>query len=166
MPVCDETALGMRQETGGTISSATIVSYFEAFGDVCVSYFNAHPVKLGRPGKAVEIDEMFLACRKNNKGKLVTHQWCFGEIKRRSNKCFIVAVEQREAATLVPLLRQYNLPGNTIIYNKWAAYNGIQDLPEGYQHLMVNHKLHFIDPLSGACTNAVECFTVVILFYL
>ena len=73
MPVYDQTALGMRQETVGTISSATIVSYFKAFRDVCVSYFNAHPVKLGGPGKVVEIDKMFLACRKNNKGKLVTH---------------------------------------------------------------------------------------------
>ena len=97
-----------------------------------------------------------LARRKNNKGRLVPHQWCFGGIERGSNKCFIVAVEHRDAATLVPLVRQYILPGTTIMSDKWAAYNGIQDLPEGYQHLTVNHKLHFIDPLSGACTNTIE----------
>ena len=39
--------------------------------------------------------------------------------------------------------------------DKWAAYNAIQDLPKEFQHLTVNHKLHFIDPLSGACTNTI-----------
>ena len=33
--------------------------------------------------------------------------------------------------------------------DKWTAYNGIQDLPEGYQYLTVNHKLHLSDPLSS-----------------
>ena len=89
-------------------------------------------------------------------GRLVPRQWCFGGIERGSNKCFIVAVEHRDATTLVPLVQQYILPGTTIISDKWAAYNGIQDLPEGYQHLTVNHKLHFIDLLSGACTNTIE----------
>ena len=156
MRVHYQTALDMRRESGSTISSATIVSYFKAFQDVCVSYFNVHPVKSGKPNKFVEIDETVLARRKNNKGRLVSHQWCFGGIERGSHKCFIVAVEHRNAATLVQLVRQYILLGNTIMLDKWAAYNGIQELPKGHQHLTVNHKLHFIDPLSGACTNIIE----------
>ena len=144
----------MRRETGSTISSATIVSYFKTFRDVCVvSYINAHPVKLGGPSKVVEIDETGLARRKR---RLVAYQWCFGGIERENNKCCIVAVEHRSAATLVPLVRQYILPGTTIMSDKWTAYNGIQDPPERYQHLTVNHELHFIDPLSGACTNTIE----------
>ncbi|VDD91024.1 unnamed protein product [Enterobius vermicularis] len=47
------------------------------------------------------------------------------------NKCFIVAVEHRDAATVVPLVRQYILSDTTVMPDKWAAYNGIQDLPEG-----------------------------------
>ncbi|VDD88175.1 unnamed protein product [Enterobius vermicularis] len=143
-------------KTGSTISSTIIVSYFKAFRYVCVSYFNARPVKLNGPGKVVGIDETVLACRKNNKGKLFPHQWCFGGIGMDSNECFIVAVEYRDAATLVPLVRQYILSGTTVMSDKWAAYDGSQDLPERYQHLTVNHKLHFIDPLSGACTNTIE----------
>ena len=105
MPVYDQIALEMRRETGSTISSATIVSYFKAFRDVCVSYFNTHIVKLGGPGKVVQIDETILARRKNNKGRLIPHQWCFRGIKRGSSKCFLVAVEHRDAAILVPLVR-------------------------------------------------------------
>ena len=120
MPVYDQIALNMRRKTGSTISSATIVSHTKAVRDVCVSYFNVHPVKLGGPAKVVEIDETVLARRKNNKGRLVLHQWCFGGIERRSNKCFIVAVEHRDAAILVPLVRQYILPGTTIMSDKRA----------------------------------------------
>ncbi|VDD85936.1 unnamed protein product [Enterobius vermicularis] len=50
MPVDDQIALDMRRQNGSTISSATIFSYFKPFRDVCISYFNAHSVKLGGPG--------------------------------------------------------------------------------------------------------------------
>ena len=64
MPVYDQTALDTRRESGSTISSATIVSHCKAFRNVCVSYFNAHSVKLGGQGKVVEIDKTVLARRK------------------------------------------------------------------------------------------------------
>ena len=64
MPVYDQTALDMRREIGSTISSATIISYFKTFRDVCVSYFNARLVRLGGPGRVVEIDKTVLARRK------------------------------------------------------------------------------------------------------
>ncbi|VDD95160.1 unnamed protein product [Enterobius vermicularis] len=92
MPLCNQIALDMRQETGSTIISGTVVSYSKALRDVCVSYFNGHPVKLGGP------------------------------------------VEHRDAAALMPLVWQYILPGTTMMSDKWAAYNGIQNLPKGVGH--------------------------------
>ena len=47
------------------------------------------------------------------------------EGSRESNKCFIVAVEHKDAASLVSLVRQYILPGTTVMSDKWAVYNGI-----------------------------------------
>ena len=60
----DQIALDIRHEAGSTVSSATIGSYFKAFWDVCVSYFNAYPFELFEPGKVVKIDETVLARRK------------------------------------------------------------------------------------------------------
>ena len=94
--------------------------------------FNPNPVKLCGPGKVVEVDETVFARRKHNKRRLVPHQWCFRGIGMGSNECFLVAVEHRDAATLLPLVRQYIFLGTTIMSDKWAAYDGSQDLPEGY----------------------------------
>ena len=38
----------------------------------------------------------------------------------------------------------------------WAAYGGIEDLPEGYQHYTVNHSENFVDPETGANTQLIE----------
>ena len=120
IPAYDQAELGIRWETGSTISFATIVSYFKAFRDVCFSCFNAHPVKLGGPRKVIEIDEAVLVCRENSKVRLVPHQRCFGSTERGSNKCSIVAVDRRYAATVVLFVRQSILPVATIMSDKWA----------------------------------------------
>ena len=41
---------------------------------------------------------------------------------------------RRGAATLLPLVRQYVVPGTTIVCDQWGAYSTIKDMPEGYQH--------------------------------
>ena len=48
---------------------------------------------------------------------------------------------QRGAATLLPLIRQYVVPGTTIVSDQWAAYSIIKDMAEGYQHEAVNYSL-------------------------
>lgn len=74
----------------------------------------------------------------------------------------------RNAATLVPLIKKWIRPGTTIVSDCWKAYSGLSK--EGYDHLTVNHSLHFKvrwlyssllspflkDPESGANTNRIE----------
>ena len=81
-------------------------------------------------------------------------QWVFGGYDVATKVGFMVPVDRRDAATLLPIIQKYIAPGTTIISDLWAAYNTIGTL--GYQHLTVNHSLNFVDPTTGACTNHIE----------
>ena len=147
------TAAEIILETGSKLSFHTLVEYMNCFRDVCTKHFRRHLVKIGGPGKVVEIDETLLSSRKYSRGRVVEKQWCFGGIERGTNNCFVVPVERRDAATVLPLIRQYVVPGTTIVSDQWAAYSTIKEMPEGYQHKTVNHSLHFVDPETGAYTS-------------
>ena len=137
----------------GIVGEHTIVDWKNFCRDICLEYFIRNPVVIG-PGQTVEIDECLLVCRKYNVGHLVREQWVFGGYDVATKVGFMVPVDRRDAATLLPIIQQYIAPGTTIISDLWAAYNTIGTL--GYQHLTVNHSLNFVDPTTGACTNHIE----------
>lgn len=66
----------------------------------------------------------------------------------------MVAVENRNRETLTALIKEWVLPGTTIISDHWKAYDHLGE--EGYEHLKVNHSVNFVDPTTGAHTNAIE----------
>ncbi|GFW97317.1 DDE_Tnp_IS1595 domain-containing protein [Trichonephila clavipes] len=67
----------------------------------------------------------------------------------------VVEYSRRESPLCLPeLIREWILPGTTIIPDCWRAYECLSD--EGYRHLTVNHSLTFKDPETGAHTNAIE----------
>ena len=78
-------------------------------------------------------------------------QWVFGGICRESRTCFMVPVEKRDSTTLLEIIQEKIEPGSTIISDCWKSCNCLQE--EGYQHLTVNHSLHFVDPTAKAHTN-------------
>ena len=93
-----------------------------------------------------------------NVSRAITQQWVFGglEVGTPGRKGFLVAVPRRDAATLLPVIQQYVLPGSTIVSDCWRAYNTLPQL--GYQHLTVNHNIQFVNPQNDACTNHIECY--------
>lgn len=131
-------------------------------------------MRVGFGGTHVEIDETLITKRKYNRGRLVREQqWYFGGIERESSRCFIVPVEDRSAATLLPIIEEYVAPCEFVgskgvfsgvltflvahIYSDlWRAYGGIERLPHGYTHWRVNHSQNFIDPATGANTQRIE----------
>ena len=84
--------------------------------------------------------------------------WVFSGVEVGTDNCFleVLPLNHRDAGTLLPLIQQWVLPGSRIVTDQWAAYNGIANLPQGYQHVTVNHSTHFVDPNTGVHTQKVE----------
>ena len=78
--------------------------------------------------------------------------WVFGGMERLTGECFLVEVEHRDAATLLPLIQQYIRPGSVVYSDEWSAYNQLATVA-GCNHQTVNHSLHFVDPNTGAHTQ-------------
>ena len=81
--------------------------------------------------------------------------WVFGGTERITRECFLIEVELRDAATLLPLIQHHIRPGSTIYSDEWKAYSRIT-ATTGMLHETVNHSLHFEDPVTGAHTQSVE----------
>ena len=99
------------------------MDWYNFVRDICAKYFLAHPAVIGGPGAEVEIDESKFGKRKYNCGRVVDEHWVFGEIERGSGKCFLVEVEKRDAATLLPLISQHVRLGSTVLSDEWSPYN-------------------------------------------
>ena len=136
-------------------SEATIVDGKNLVRDNCGEYFVRHPQVIGSVDRVVEIDESARTKRKYHRGRQVSNQWDFGGIDRDSRDFVAVMVDHRDAATLLPIIHQYILPGTTMFSDQWAAYNGIANGPHSqkYVHLTVNQSQNFVDPVTRTHTH-------------
>ncbi|XP_071576627.1 uncharacterized protein [Temnothorax nylanderi] len=139
-------------ETG--VASATITDWFNFCREVCVFWADKYSTKLGGPGHTVEIDETKIGHRKYNRGRLLKGNWIFGGYEQDSKKVFIVPVEDRTEKTLLACIKEWILPGTTIMSDCWKSYNCLSN--EDFQPLTVNHSYNFVDPESGAHTQHIE----------
>ena len=82
--------------------------------------------------------------------------WVLGAIDRQTNNCFLVPCpgNKRDAATLLPIINRWILPGSIVHTDEWSAYNGLT--AAGFTHETVNHSIQFVEPLSGTHTNTQE----------
>ena len=136
-------------------SNTTIVDWCNFAREVCVSVLETDSKPIGGPGTIVEIDESKFGRRKYHRGRRVDGVWVFGGIERgdRGN-CFMVTVEDRSAATLIPIIKKYILPGSKIMSDCWKAYDCLEN--EGYIHGTVNHSIEFINSETGDHTQSIE----------
>ena len=93
----------------------------------------------------MQIDESKFGKRKYHRGHHVEGQWVFGGIEEDSRKCFLVAVEKRDEATLLPIIQKWIEPGTIIVSDCWKAYC----------NRTVNHSKEFVNE-NGDNTNKIE----------
>ena len=125
--------------------------WYNLIRDVCAQYYVDHPNVIGGPGVEVEIDESKFGRRKYHRGRDVEGHWVFGGTKRITGQSFLVEVEKRDAATLLPIISQYIRPGSVVYSDEWRAYSQLGG--QGYDHHTVNHSRNFVDPSTGAHTQ-------------
>lgn len=112
--------------------------------------------KIGGPGHVVEIDEMKIGHTKYNVGRFKDGHWILGMIDAHSKdfRLEIIPNNQRNTATLQPLIQKHVERGSVIMTDSWSAYNNLETL--GYEHLTVNHSQNFVDPQTFANTQTIE----------
>ncbi|GBN24084.1 hypothetical protein AVEN_15284-1 [Araneus ventricosus] len=132
------------------ISSKTATDWASFCREVCQDILIWRSGKIGGPGIVLEIDESKFGKRKYNRGKRVVGRWVFGGVERRTNNCFFVVVENRTSEVLLSVIEEHILPGTTVMSDCRSSYQCLSD--EGFEHLTVNHSMHFVDPDTGAHT--------------
>lgn len=93
--------------------------------------------------------------KENTRSKAIEKSQCFESTGRETNQCFIVLVKRQNAATLLPLTRQYLVPETTIVSEEWAVYSTTKYAAERNQQ-ETNYSFHFSDSEPGAYRNTIS----------
>lgn len=88
--------------------------------------------------------------RKKQKGIMLKDNWCsVAMIGEESRKCFLVAAEKRDEATLLPII-----PSNGLSQAHYSI-RLLESKLHGYVHRIVNQSKEFVDE-DGDNTNKIE----------
>ena len=137
------------------LSKTTLIEWTAYFRDVALHTCFRNSVQIGGPGIEVEIDESKFGKRKYHRGHRVEGKWVFGGRETYDkSKIFMIAVPNRKAATLLPIIKRWIAAGSIIHSDCWKSYNKLSAM--GYTHITVNHSKHFVDEETAACTNRIE----------
>lgn len=140
------------------LSDDTIRDRFNMCRDVCItSLENQYESsgKIGGPGHVVEIDECKIGRRKYHRGRLVDGSWIVGMIDLTGEfRIEVCPGNKRDRMTLAQIIAKHVKPGTVIYTDCWKGYEGLHD--RGYEHLTVNHSMHFRDPETWCDTQKIE----------
>lgn len=135
------------------LSSSTVVDWCSFCREVCLICMLDGSEQIGGPNKVVEINKAKMG-KKEYRGRIIEGQWVFGGIERDSKKCFLVPVSDRGKDTLLKVIKEWVLPGTTIMSDCWKSYDCLTD--EGFQQETVNHSKNFVDLDTDAHTQNIE----------
>jgi hypothetical protein len=145
------------------INGEVLCEWFNFVRDICGQWIADNPPRLGGfdvdiEPITVEVDESVYHKRKYNVGEYRPTQWVLGGVDRKSKVCFLRAVPDCTAATLLPILEELILPGSRVITDGWAAYADILGIGGGvFSHDVIIHAHNFVNPVdSSVHTQRIE----------
>jgi transposase-like protein len=98
----------------------------------------------------VKLDE-----RRENKGRIIEGNWILGMIDLNGGvRLEICPDNSRSKETLLDLINKTVEKGTTIMTDCWKGYSGLTG--DGFIHLIISHKYHFIDPDTWVNTQKIE----------
>ena len=143
------------------VDEKTISRFYARLRETAERFILHNPVRLGGNSIVCQIDEsLFRHKPKYHRGRATDQElWVFGiaDTSYSPSHIYLELVENRAAATLLPIISQVCRPNSIIVSDEWAAYRAV-DENTGHDHIAVNHSLYFIDPVTGAHTQNVESY--------
>ncbi len=106
------------------VSERTIIQWFSYLREICSLVLLNTPIKLGRNGSVIQIDEAYIgAKRKYNRGyKRGIDQAIFGMLDVTTKKCVLRLVQNTKRETLVPIITNYCVQNAEIHSDEAAMY--------------------------------------------
>ena len=145
------------------VSISTITSTVAMIQGACAQYHKAEAEKLEEL-REIQVDEVQFGARKYQKGKRTNKGGVVWYLtiaaidgsgpKKRTTKVYSQLVQDRSAATLVPLIKRKCSATTTVFSDCWRSYRSVAEFVGA--HLTVNHSREFKNPKTGAHTNNVE----------
>lgn len=120
------------------MSNHSTVDWKSFCSEVCEHWLeNRDPI--GGENMAVEIGETLIIRRKLERGgRMFSQVWLFGGIERVSKRRFVVGLtgpnDRKDEQTLLPLNKDFVLPGSIIYSDWWKAYENLSSL---YVHCII-----------------------------
>jgi ISXO2-like transposase domain len=137
------------------INRKSVGAFLKKCGLRLTQTFHNNFDKIGGPGITIELDESKFGKNKYHKGHKVKGAWIFGMVERtKERRIVLVPVDFRDKKTLEDILLTYVHKESIVISDCWKAYNELKN--NFAQHLTVNHKKNFKDPITGVHTNTIE----------
>ena len=119
-----------------TLTHNTAVQWYSYLRDICFDHLANNPITIGGPDHVVQINEFdSLMSEKRKKtttnegGVVPIERWVFAGIDTTTNIGFLSFVPDKSAATLIPLIQQFVLPGTTIHSDQQLTHLNIGDIP-------------------------------------
>ena len=138
------------------MSPSSVVDFSNYLREVCAEEILKNSQKIDGQGQIVEVDESLFTRRKNRVGRILPSTWVVGGICRETKKVFMTVVPDRSAPTLLAAIETYVEPGTLLMTDCWKGYSILDDT-EKFWHETVNHQYNFVDPVTGAHTQGIEC---------